>query len=202
MSSSVEEIKLDAIMSHSDDEFLGLYHTPPPSEGEPVPIGSPFSHGEPGSPMDYNCESCLKVEKWLSEMQAHIITRTGNFTTQQPVEDFPNKAYYFGKLKDLVRRSRRVEDTPCVCKYMARFHADTGRCNLTVLALSYAYHASRMKELGTGHDEIITTLETNYQNWKRHITRKRESKTKDWLLVRMGRYEEVVEHNRLMYSTI
>ena len=68
------------------------------------------------------------------------------------------------------------------------------------MSLSWAYHVSRMQGVDTGHEELIKLLEDNYQNWKRHCLRKRESKTRRQLVDKIERYEEMVQFNRYMYE--
>jgi hypothetical protein len=157
-------------------------------------------------PQSYNmtqCVNCHKLSRILHEMKDYILRHNHYWETDEPVCVFPMSIVKYWDLKSEIRRYRGLFHRPssCTCDTHPRFHGQTGKCSVLVIALSFAYHTSNMCDVRTDHDEIIITMEKNYQNFCEHVKKKKDSVMKEVMTSKMKRYDIVLPYNRKMYTS-
>lgn len=191
MSEDLSDINLDLSSDGEWGSFLDSFHEHPPStppKGKEFPIVRPV--------VRVKCRPCDRVVKSLARMRDHILKKNCNGTDKDPVNVFPGRRSYTD-LKREVRLYRYPDH--CRCDEQARFHPQTGKSSILVVALSFAYHTSNMDDISTDHDDIVLQMENNYMNWKDECYSKKPSIDQANKMKKVKRFDAVLEKNRKMY---
>jgi hypothetical protein len=153
------------------------------------------------------CAMCVRASNIVSDMRDYIVEQTKDGFYNHPIVVFPPRITKFFNLKSEIRLyrthifDRTIPEQNCKCIISPAFHRTTGKCSQLVIALSLAYHTSNMLNPRADRDDIVNTLETNFENWRVDVISRRPSKNKDQALIKLDRYEDVLNYNRHMYRS-
>ena len=149
------------------------------------------------------CQPCTDLVPVLKKMTKYIQEHNQTEGFQMPVTLFPVRLMnYFGQkgMKSAVRAYRLQDARYCKCSKPAALHHGTGKCATMIIALSFAYHTSNMMNRCPDHDDIITAMELNYQNYKSFVETRNRTASKTNMELKVIRYDKVLTHNRRMYT--